>query len=65
MIVELEAAVGKLIAQSIRDLIEASPTAALGLATASTPLPIYRGLARSLAEDPLDLSGVRGFSLDE
>lgn len=65
VIVESGAAAGTLIAQSIRDLIEASPTAVLGLATGSTPLPIYRALARSLAEDPLDLSGVRGFSLDE
>lgn len=65
VIVESGAAAGKLIAQSIRDLIEASPTAVLGLATGSTPLPIYRALARSLAEGPLDLSAVRGFSLDE
>ena len=65
VIVESGVEAGKLIAQSIRDLIVASPTAVLGLATGSTPLPIYHALARSLAEDGLDVSGVRGFSLDE
>lgn len=65
VIVESRSAAGELVARSIRDLIEASPRAVLGLATGSTPLPIYRALARSLAENPLDVSQVRGFSLDE
>ena len=56
---------GDLIAGAIRELIEARPYAVLGLATGSTPLPIYRSLARSLADNALDVSGVRGFSLDE
>jgi glucosamine-6-phosphate deaminase len=49
----------------VRTLIEARPDAVLGLATGSTPLPVYRTLARSFAADPLDVSRVRGFSLDE
>ncbi|MCU1635117.1 MAG: multidrug transporter [Cryobacterium sp.] len=56
---------GALVAGAIRDLISAKPDAVLGLATGSTPLPVYRALARSLAADPLDVSRVRGFALDE
>ena len=37
----------------------------LGLATGSTPLSVYAALAASLAENPLDVSRVRGFALDE
>ncbi len=43
----------------------AKPNAVLGLATGSTPLPIYSALARLLAADPIDVSRVRGFALDE
>jgi glucosamine-6-phosphate deaminase len=56
---------GELVADAIRALIEAKPNAVLGLATGSTPLPIYRALAASLAAHPLDVSAVRGFALDE
>lgn len=65
VVVENEAAAGELIAGSIRSLIEARPDAVLGLATGSTPLPVYRALARSFAAHPLDVSRVRGFALDE
>ncbi|TFB55024.1 glucosamine-6-phosphate deaminase [Cryobacterium tagatosivorans] len=65
IVVENADAAGELIAASIRALIEARPDAVLGLATGSTPLPIYRSLARSFADRPLDVSQVRGFSLDE
>ncbi|MEC5152507.1 glucosamine-6-phosphate deaminase [Cryobacterium psychrotolerans] len=41
------------------------PDAVLGLATGSTPLSVYTALARSLDADPLDVSRVRGFALDE
>ena len=37
----------------------------LGLATGSTPLSVYAALAASLAENPMDVSRVRGFALDE
>ncbi|KFF58304.1 multidrug transporter [Cryobacterium sp. MLB-32] len=56
---------GDLVARAIRDLIASRPDAVLGLATGSTPLPVYASLAVSLREDPLDVSRVRGFSLDE
>ncbi len=41
------------------------PDAVLGLATGSTPLSVYAALAASLAENPMDVSRVRGFALDE
>jgi glucosamine-6-phosphate deaminase len=56
---------GELVAEAIRRVIESDPTAVLGLATGSTPLPVYNALARSLVAAPLDLSRVRGFALDE
>jgi len=65
VIVESPAVAGEIIAQSLRELIEESPAAVLGLATGSTPMPIYRALALNLAADPLDMSAVRVFSLDE
>lgn len=65
IVVENEDAGGRLVAEAIRALIEAQPDTVLGLATGSTPLPVYRLLASSLAANPVDVSQVRGFSLDE
>jgi glucosamine-6-phosphate deaminase len=65
VVVANKEAAGELIAGAMRSLIEVKPDAVLGLATGSTPVPIYRALARSLAADPLDVSRVRGFALDE
>lgn len=48
-------------AQLIADLVRSKPTAVLGLATGSSPLPLYEALAR----ERLELGRVRGFSLDE
>lgn len=48
-------------ADLIAELVRATPTAVLGLATGSSPLPLYA----ALAEQNLDLGRVRGFSLDE
>ncbi|MGY2075168.1 MULTISPECIES: glucosamine-6-phosphate deaminase [unclassified Blastococcus] len=39
--------------------------AVLGLATGSSPLGLYAELARQVAAGELDVSGVRGFALDE
>jgi glucosamine-6-phosphate deaminase len=52
---------GELAAGLIADLVTARPAAVLGLATGSTPLPIWH----ALASRTLDLSRVRGFALDE
>ena len=63
--VDSEAAAGTLAAASIRALITRKPDTVLGLATGSTPLSVYAALAASLAENPMDVSRVRGFALDE
>ncbi|HEY8282268.1 MAG TPA: glucosamine-6-phosphate deaminase [Leifsonia sp.] len=58
-------AAATLAARSILDLIVAKPDAVLGLATGSTPLALYRALARELADKKVDVSHVRGYALDE
>ncbi len=56
-------AAGALVAGEIARLIRARPGAVLGLATGSTPLPVYAALPAALRG--LDLSRVRAFALDE
>jgi glucosamine-6-phosphate deaminase len=65
VVVENEARAGELAAGSILDLIAAKPDAVLGLATGSTPLPVYRALAEGVRSRGIDVSGLRGFALDE
>lgn len=65
IVLDTETAAGTLAAASIRALIMRKPDAVLGLATGSTPLSVYAALAASLAEEPLEMSRVRGFALDE
>ena len=55
------ASAGELGAEFVARLVADRPDAVLGLATGSTPLPLWTALA---ARD-LDLSRVRGFALDE
>lgn len=52
-------------ADLIADRIAERPDAVIGLATGSTPMPIYAELARRVAAGALDLSAVRFFALDE
>ncbi|WP_298037055.1 glucosamine-6-phosphate deaminase [uncultured Microbacterium sp.] len=63
VIVESPAAAGALVADQIARLIAGRPDAVLGLATGSTPLPLYQALQTRLAD--VDVSQVRGFALDE
>jgi glucosamine-6-phosphate deaminase len=63
VIVENPAAAGALVADEIVRLIARRPDAVLGLATGSTPLPVYEALHGRLAGT--DVSQVRGFALDE
>lgn len=63
VIVENAAAAGALVAEEIVRLIAARADAVLGLATGSTPLPVYEALHGRLAGT--DVSQVRGFALDE
>lgn len=54
---------GALVADEIVRLIRRRPDAVLGLATGSTPLPVYLALREALVG--VDVSRVRGFALDE
>ena len=54
-----------LAARHIARLVREKPDAVLGLATGSTPLPLYRELIRLHREDGLDFSRVTTFNLDE
>ena len=65
VVVDSKQAAGELVAASVRRLIEAKADTVLGLATGSTPLPVYAALTESFRENPLDVSRVRGFALDE
>ncbi|GIT79980.1 glucosamine-6-phosphate deaminase [Leifsonia sp. LS1] len=65
VVVKDQAAAGALAAESIVELISGKPDAVLGLATGSTPLPVYRALASLVAERGVDVSHVRGYALDE
>ena len=52
-------------ARVIARLVREKPDAVLGLATGSTPLPLYHELIRMHREDGLDFSAVTTFNLDE
>jgi len=58
-----EAAV--VVADAYSALLERSPAAVLGLATGSTPLPVYRELIRRHREGRLSFARARAFLLDE
>ena len=63
VIVADPAAAGDVVADAILRRIQRNPRMVLGLATGSTPLPVYQGLARR--RGGVDMSQVRGFALDE
>jgi len=63
IIVRDQAEAGAVVAAEIVRLIVANPATVLGLATGSTPLPVYEALRPRLAG--VDVSRVRGFALDE
>ncbi len=56
--------IGKLAADAIEELLRRKPDAVLGLATGSSPLPVYEELAARHAAG-LDFSRASGFALDE
>jgi len=61
VILDSREAAGELGAEFVARLVARTPDAVLGLATGSTPLPLWHALAARA----LDLSRVRGFALDE
>lgn len=60
-----DAEAGDIAADLITETIRSHPGTVLGLATGATPLSTYAALARSVQATGLDVSGVRGFALDE
>ena len=56
---------GRLAASAVTALLARTPDAVLGLATGSSPRPLYADLARRSAEEGLDLSRATAFALDE
>jgi glucosamine-6-phosphate deaminase len=63
VIVADAAAAGEIVADEIARLVRTNPQVVLGLATGSSPLPVYEALPPRLAG--VDVSRVRGFALDE
>ena len=63
VIVRDAATAGGIVADEIARLIRSNPETVLGLATGSTPLPVYDALPARL--EGVDVTRVRGFALDE
>ncbi len=59
------AEIGRVAADAIGSLLDATPTAVLGLATGSSPLAIYDELARRHEAGLISFARARGFTLDE
>ncbi len=59
------AELGKLVAAVIAGLVRRRPDATLGVATGSTPLPVYDVLGSMVAAGRLSMHGCRVFLLDE
>ena len=57
--------VGKLAADMFQEIVAAKPDCVLGLATGSTPLPLYRELIEREKAGKIDFSQVRSANLDE
>ncbi len=57
--------VGKLAADIFQEIVNANPQCVLGLATGSTPLPLYRELIEREKAGKINFSQVRSANLDE
>ncbi|MDN3056350.1 glucosamine-6-phosphate deaminase [Streptomyces sp. SRF1] len=65
IIVQDAAAGGEIVAQGIAALLRRTPAALLGVATGSTPLPVYQALASLVRAGGVDMSAARIAQLDE
>lgn len=65
VIVDSEEAAGRLVGDAVAALVARRPGAVLGVATGSSPLPVYRDLAARVRAGALSLAGCRAFLLDE
>lgn len=57
--------IGKEVASLICDLIKENPKAKLGLATGSSPIPVYQNIVKLYKENNIDFSNIVTFNLDE
>ncbi len=60
-----EREIASLVADAVCGLLAAAPDAVLGLATGSSPSPVYRELLRRHREGQVSFARARGFLLDE
>ena len=58
-------AVGKITAEIFLSHVRAKPNAVLGLATGSTPLPLYAALVNAFRAGSVSFKAVRTVNLDE
>ena len=58
-------AIGRLAADAVTDVLARKPRAVLGLATGSSPLPLYDELARRCDLGEVSFADASGFTLDE
>ncbi|MEW1776282.1 6-phosphogluconolactonase, partial [Streptomyces sp. NPDC086777] len=65
VIVPDAAAGGELIAEAMAQLLRRKPAALLGVATGSTPLPVYQALTAKVRAGAVDASRARVAQLDE
>jgi glucosamine-6-phosphate deaminase len=65
VVIEAPDELARLGAGTIEKLLRSRPDAVLGLATGSSPLPIYDALVRLHAQDGLSFAGATAFTLDE
>ena len=65
VIVADRASGGSLVGQAISDLVQARPDAVLGLATGSSPEPVYDDLVTRFKSGTLSMARARAFLLDE
>jgi glucosamine-6-phosphate deaminase len=65
IVVKDKEAMGKRAADMVQDEMARHPNPVIGLATGSTPLPLYQELARRCKEEGLDFSTSITFNLDE
>lgn len=54
-----------LAARQTADIVKRNPTALLGMATGTTPIPLYEELCRMQSRGEIDLSGISTINLDE
>nr|MBW4095902.1 glucosamine-6-phosphate deaminase [Acidobacteriota bacterium] len=57
--------IGSLAADAIEALVRRKPAAVIGLATGSSPLPVYDELTRRHHDEGLSFAQAHGFALDE